>query len=97
LITEEELPVPRQNKQAKNLMRAAAFTALHGPVKDQKTGHVTMTGKRGPSETSPKKRVGRHKDPDRQAARSEALADIRKRIADTVRARWGKSVLVTQW
>lgn len=78
-------PVSRQNKQVKRNILAAEITRLH------------KAGDRGPAKTAPKKRAGRHKDPDRQAARAEALNEMRKRIADTVRKRWGRSATVTQW
>jgi len=75
----------RQNKQAKRAVLAAEITRLH------------KNGDRGPSETAPKKRAGRHKDPERAAARAEALAEMRNAKAKAVKSRWGKHADVTPW
>lgn len=75
----------RQNKQVKRNILAAEITRLH------------KAGDRGPAKTAPKKRAGRHKDPDRQAARAEALASIRNAKAAVVKIRWGRLAEVTQW
>lgn len=75
----------RQNKQVKKLALAAEFKALH------------LGGDRGPSRTTPLKRAGRHKDPDRAASRAEALAEMRTARYAAVKRRWGKGAVVTPW
>ncbi len=75
----------RQNKQAKRAVLAAEITRLH------------KAGDRGPEKTTPKKRVGRHRDGERQAARAEALAGIRTARYAAVVKRWGRGTEVTPW
>ncbi len=68
----------RQNKQAKRYKAAAAVTALHGPVQDSH-GQITMTGRRGPSRTSPRTegRHGMRANPKRVAALAEVVKTMR--------------------
>jgi hypothetical protein len=75
----------RQNKQAKRAVLAAEFTQLH------------KNGDRGPAKTTPKKRVGRHRDGERQAARAEALSEMRNAKYKAVLSRWGRQAKVTPW